>query len=416
MSVFVDVEGVGDVLVPADADQDIQEALGEMYAASGTHRERRFFNFEYTSPDGDTQVLDGLKGTLRDVRILACDERVFMRYIGPQLAREELRKVGIHVTKDHSVWGAVQKAVGQGRAGLARLKLLGAAGAVLMPHSCLRLGMQLMKALAACQCRGVADELVMYCRDVVGDYDLCGTVLEMAAHHGKVDVMGYLLRTQKASADRQDEFGATALMAAAEENQTDAVRYLLSAGAYVNLVNRRGESALLLAAKACAGNALMALIEGGAQVDSRDKNGCTALLCAAALDSVDTVRVLLRHGAAPGHADHAGRTPLWRAAGHGSVVLVGLLIDSGAPLDAADEAGATPLHCAVSKNRPDNVEALLRRGASATVRNHAGDTPQDLARRGQHLHRKLLRVLGVLDDGPDNHRTKHADPVPVGSP
>eukprot|EP01063_Lacrimia_lanifica_P038811 TRINITY_DN834_c0_g1_i1.p1 TRINITY_DN834_c0_g1~~TRINITY_DN834_c0_g1_i1.p1 ORF type:complete len:394 (+),score=111.78 TRINITY_DN834_c0_g1_i1:51-1232(+) len=393
MSVLVDLEGLGDVLVPADADQDIEEALGEMYAATGTHRERRFFNFEYTSPDGETQVLDGVKGTLRDVGILACDERVFMRFHGRQAAREELRKVGIHVTKDHSVWGAVQRALVQGEAGLERLKLLGAAGVVLNPHSCLRLGMQLMKALAACQCRGIAGELVMSCRDVVGDHDLCGTALEMAAFHGRVDVMEYLLLTQKASADRQDEFGATALMAAAEKNQTDAVRYLLSAGASVNLVNRHGESALLLAAKACAGDALMVLVEGGAEVDCEDKNGCTALLCAAALDSVDTVRVLLRHGAAPGHADHAGRTPLWRAAGHGSVVLVGLLIDSGAPLDAADEAGATPLHYAVSSNRPDNVEALLLRGASATVCNHAGDTPQDVARCGQH--RDLLRVLGV---------------------
>ena len=115
----------------------------------------------------------------------------------------------------------------------------------------------------------------------------------------------------------------TALHLAAAGYRTEIVRMLLSSGADVNAVNRRGATAL--------------------------------------------------HYAADGYI--VG--PAWDA--KQQVRTVGVLLEAGAEINAEDKNGATPLHRAVRTRCAAVVKSFLEAGGDPTLRNDSGSTPFHLA-------------------------------------
>ena len=73
--------------------------------------------------------------------------------------------------------------------------------------------------------------------------------------------------------DIYDGLGENALMKAADNNQTDVVRYLLNNGANVNKQNSRGNTALHVAFCSNSTDAMSILLQHGARKDIKNDLG-----------------------------------------------------------------------------------------------------------------------------------------------
>jgi ankyrin repeat protein len=87
-----------------------------------------------------------------------------------------------------------------------------------------------------------------------------------------------LLIAKGAEVSHQDRSGATALMYAARNGDTQAVNALLRSRARVNLADNDGETALMkAAASSCDEDTVRALLNAGADLNARDHKGRNAL-------------------------------------------------------------------------------------------------------------------------------------------
>jgi Ankyrin repeats (3 copies) len=71
--------------------------------------------------------------------------------------------------------------------------------------------------------------------------------LHMASHHGRLEIVRYLVGTIRTNVQAVDEDGWTALHFASARGHVEIVRYLIRNGANVNATNVNGETALHLA-------------------------------------------------------------------------------------------------------------------------------------------------------------------------
>jgi hypothetical protein len=119
-----------------------------------------------------------------------------------------------------------------------------------------------------------------------------------------------------------------------------------------------GDTALHLAAAAHAPVIVRDLLTAGARVDIRN-----------------------RRGAAPLHyaADGAPGSPAWRPNAQAEVI--NMLIAAGADPNVLDKSGVAPLHRAVRTRCAEAVRALLAGGADRALPNGNGSTPLQLATR-----------------------------------
>lgn len=147
----------------------------------------------------------------------------------------------------------------------------------------------------------------------------------------------------------------TPLIIAAEENDVETMRLLLSHNANMHIQNDQGVTALTAAMTIQANAAAKLLLEQGAErsllhraavmddvveierlliqnnnVDAQDETGSTPLLLAALTGRDKAVRLLLSRSANPNIADHLGFTPLYQACRFGYPTIVYDLLHHGA--------------------------------------------------------------------------------------
>jgi uncharacterized protein len=95
--------------------------------------------------------------------------------------------------------------------------------------------------------------------------------------HSRVQLVELLI-AKGAAVNHQDDDGATALMYAARNGDTEAVNALLRNGAPVNLADNDGETALMkAAASSCNEETVRALLSAGADLTARDHKGRNAV-------------------------------------------------------------------------------------------------------------------------------------------
>jgi len=153
--------------------------------------------------------------------------------------------------------------------------------------------------------------------------------------------------------------GATPIFLAAEVNNLDVIKALVSAGADPLLANERGTTPLIMAAG------------GGTDVqrEREPEERATAL---------ETAKFLVEHGADVNAAGQYGWTALHAATYQGINDLIEYLVSKGAKIDQKDEFGQTPLSISLSvltkdigarrlqiprRYRQDTAELLLKLGA-----------------------------------------------------
>ena len=91
--------------------------------------------------------------------------------------------------------------------------------------------------------------------------------------------------------------GSTPLQWAVYEDDADAVRELIAAGADVTVANKYGASPMSLAAEVANTEILKALLDAGADANSANPEGMTALLAVARTGNVEAAKLLLDRGA-----------------------------------------------------------------------------------------------------------------------
>ncbi len=269
------------------------------------------------------------------------------------------------------------------------------------------------------------------------------TLVMLAARTGRVDAVKRLIAAGSDVNARETRTGTTALVWAASSNRADAIRALVESGADLNVLSkvtnyphtqngvllsgleegvsyvgqtvlpRGGWSALMYAAREGATDAVRALAEGGANLDLTDPEGTSALIIAIINGHWEAASALIDKGASINLADIKGMTPLYAAIDmhtlgdtfgrpyppapviEGSVGIIKLLLAAGAnpnaqlkgPIlkrvyDAGDNRlgeGATPLMRAARKCDVAVMTLLLEAGANPKLAQKSGNTPLMLA-------------------------------------
>lgn len=152
---------------------------------------------------------------------------------------------------------------------------------------------------------------------------------------------------------------------AAMHGDQTTVAALLKAGADVNGAQGDGMTALLWAAEKNDTGLAKTLIGAGAKVNAATANGhYTPLFLASKNGNADLVQALLKSGADAKAVATTGTTPLMLAAASGSADAVNLLLDDGADANARENTYAeTPLMFAAANDRVATIRALVARGA-----------------------------------------------------
>jgi hypothetical protein len=240
----------------------------------------------------------------------------------------------------------------------------------------------------------------------------------------------------RAAAAAPSPGGDADLLSAAKLGEVARAKDLLTTGAHVNAIDRRGFTPLMWAA--ASGNAEMVrqLLDGGAGVEQRSLDGTTALMLAASNGFADVVRMLILRGADVAAAKGGVRARqlaldrgypdvvtlieqaealgarLLKAATEGNDMVVRQLLASGAPANVSDDGGTTALMMAARNGDLGMLQALLSRGADATLRDAQGRTVFDFAEPSPTTGKYVVAFL--TDRGLS--RDAAARPAPVQAP
>ena len=251
--------------------------------------------------------------------------------------------------------------------------------------------------------------------------------------------------------NEHDEYGFTALHAAARANSPRLIRALVRSGARVDAHDNEGNTPLLLAAGSIwrsdrtffsrltahapsySPEAIAALATAGADLDARDMIGMPALYLAAQAREAAAIAALLKAGADPAASDREGRTALqlalfgWAFDDDDRAAIVALaeaealaggvrsnfalvvaravgnpaaLVDTGLNVNARDNEGRTLLHWVAiwdPSMASDVLAALIEAGADVNARDVIGRTAAHWAAQ----ERNPAMIAALADAGTD---------------
>ena len=224
------------------------------------------------------------------------------------------------------------------------------------------------------------------------------TALLWAANLNDTDLASRLL---KAGADPKvrNQLGSTPLAEAAFHANAEMIKVLLDGGADPTAVGPDGQTPLMLVARTANVAAAKLLLDKGANPNVKEaQHEQTALMWAAASSQGPMVRQLLLAGALPdakttidlmtplvsGEPRALPRTPggmtaMLFAAREGCLDCVKALLEKGAKIDLPDPEGVTPLISAIFNAHFDTAKYLIEKGANVNRWDWWGRTPLYLA-------------------------------------
>ncbi|KAF6782827.1 ankyrin repeat domain-containing protein 52 [Colletotrichum sojae] len=199
------------------------------------------------------------------------------------------------------------------------------------------------------------------------------TVVRHLTKHGKLDP------------NENSESGRTALGAACDKGNLEAVRLVMEAGANIDMVDHRRRTPIYAASHNGHVDVIKILLEKGADVSVASQSGWTPLNAASDGGHLEVIKVLLEKGADVSVADNDGWTPLNAASSKGHLEVVKVLLEKGADISVASQSGWTPLNAASYGGHLEVVKVLLEKGADISVADNDGWTPLYTASSKGHL-------------------------------
>ncbi|EAX97432.1 hypothetical protein TVAG_226760 [Trichomonas vaginalis G3] len=166
----------------------------------------------------------------------------------------------------------------------------------------------------------------------------------------------------------KDGFGRTVLHYAAEYACIETVKFLISHGVDINIVDMEHKTALHYAIVNDNKEIVEYLISQNADISAKDPNGMTVLHYTAAKNRKEIAEFLILHGSDINVKDKYGETPLHSAISWRNFEIAEFLISSGADINEKDKEGKTALHNAYGKeNCKEITEFLVLHGADIRV-------------------------------------------------
>ena len=249
--------------------------------------------------------------------------------------------------------------------------------------------------------------------------------------------------------------GLTPILLAAMLDQYTIAKFLLDAGADVNLSDEHNKTPLMAAVSNSNVELILLLLPGNKTINNWHDSKLTCLHIACRKGDVDIVKILLNHGADVNKSatvfdlkqktplisafhgmmlsvpEQNGReivelllkngasptpnhilsleVPLVTAAELGYADIVKLLLAYGAEINFSRGCGNTPLHRAVAKNHVPVVDLLVKSNADKEKRDKNGLTPITLAAAAGHS--TVVRLLATA--GADINKQSNAGSTPL---
>lgn len=216
-------------------------------------------------------------------------------------------------------------------------------------------------------------ELINQGNDINAKDEYGQTALMAAAANNNAEITTLLLE-HNANVNATRNNGKTALIIAADNGSISIVKLLLEKGANPNISNNKGWSALYYAIRSDKHDISRLLVENGANVNDKTKRGETVLQLAAVMGNEDIVRLLLGKGADV-HVANEGTTILRAAATSSRCNIVRLLLDNGASANEETWGDTVLMRAAAYSNDTDCLQALLEKGADINAKANNGETP-----------------------------------------
>ncbi|XP_062506167.1 E3 ubiquitin-protein ligase MIB2-like isoform X2 [Corticium candelabrum] len=253
------------------------------------------------------------------------------------------------------------------------------------------------------------DQLVELLRQLVMDGDSSSVDaddLVREAAQGHVSQVKDILRKHPGEVDRKAS-GKTALQVACHQGETEVVKLLLDANAFLEGTDEDGDTALHYCCFGDEVGCATMLLERGANVSPINKTGSTPLHIAVNKNHVSCVRLLSRQSGCDLDAQDAyGDTPLHDAVSKENNAVVGILLEAGAKPLTKNNRGFNCVHHAALKGNADGIEKIVHRyPALVNDKKEDGFTPLHLAALNDHqdVARVLLRS-SQCDVDPTNNR------------
>ena len=204
------------------------------------------------------------------------------------------------------------------------------------------------------------------------------------------------------NATRKD--GTNALLRACKTGQSESVRFLVEAGADVNIAKPGVDTCLHAAVYGkCSKEALQKITEQGTNVNALNNRGETALLLACKSAQAESVKLLLENGADPNISDANDYTCLHAAVlGRCTNLTLQEIITHHRRLDAKDTKGKTALWLACAYRQHDAVKLLLEAGSNPNIADNEDVTCLQAA---VFAGRSKTIIQGIINHGADVNAT-----------
>ena len=193
-------------------------------------------------------------------------------------------------------------------------------------------------------------------------------LLWKAAQENDVTTLQKLIR-EGVNIEANDAKRRTALMIATHQQNNEAAKVLIDAGADVNALDDLHDSPFLYAGASGYTKIVSYCLQHGADFTVFNRYNGTALIPACERGHVETVKELLKRKDFPiNHVNRLGWTALLEAiilsdGGPAHVQIVQLLVNAGCNVNIADKDGKTPLTHARNKDFAPIVAILEKAGA-----------------------------------------------------
>jgi ankyrin repeat protein len=194
--------------------------------------------------------------------------------------------------------------------------------------------------------------------------------LMVAASKGYVSEITRLINNG-ADIFAETDQGATPLIFAVSNNQTEAAKLLIDYGSDVNKVTSQTVTPLIIAVKNQNPEIAEALIREGADIDASDKYDATALHYASVYGYFQLVDLLLYYNASIDKKTVDGSTPLFASIWAGNADITDILIQNHANLETRDNEGFTAFLMAALNGDTLLMRLLFVKGADIYATNNS---------------------------------------------